>query len=127
MKSSGRLDLNEIQVKIMESENEYFQKKNEIEEETFALEQRLHNLISRHALIIDHLKESQAEFALREYSKIAEASPRALLQLRENTLKKQLFLLELEKDIYLTFVAYLDHSGMISEQSNINLLRKSDN
>lgn len=118
LKSTGRLDLNEIQVKIMESESEYFQKKSEIEEEIFSLEQHLHSLISRHALISQHLEESQAEYALQEYSKIAEASPRALLQLRENTLKKQLLLQEIEHEIYLTYISFLDYSGMISPQTD---------
>jgi hypothetical protein len=122
LKSTGRLDLNEIQVKILESENEYFQMRNQIEENIFTLEQKLNNLISRHDLVTSHLKDSQAEFALQEYSKIAEASPRALLQLRENTLKKQLLLQELEREIYMTFVEFLDLTGTISQQPETNLL-----
>jgi CYTH domain-containing protein len=127
LKSTGRLDLNEIQVKIMEAESEYFLKKNAIDENIFFLEQQLNNLISRHELISSHIVESQAEFALREYSKVVEASPRAMLQLRENTLKKHQQLKELEEDIYLAFISYLDYSGMISRQEDKNWLSTENN
>jgi hypothetical protein len=70
------------------------------------------------------LNNSQAEFALKEYNKIAEASPKALLKLRENTLKKELLLHELELNILQTFIEYLDFSGLLSQKPYKNYLSK---
>ena len=90
----------------------------------YSLYQQLNNLIKKYELVYDQLDNSQAEFALKEYSKIAEASPKAMLKLRENTLSKELMLMELNYEIVLTFIQYLDLSGYLIKKPFRNYLRK---
>lgn len=124
LKGAARLDLNKLQVNILEAESQYKNADNELTDKKYSLYQQLNNLIKKYELVYDQLDNSQAEFALKEYSKIAEASPKAMLKLRENTLSKELMLMELNYEIVLTFIQYLDLSGYLIKKPFRNYLRK---
>ena len=124
LKGAARLDLNELQIDIFETESYYRNAKDMLINEKYSVYYELDNLIQKYQLVTYHLNESQAEFALREYSKIAEASPKAMLKLRENTLKKELFLQQLELQIFQHFIEYLDFAGMLSQKPYKNYLSK---
>ena len=124
VKGSAKLDLNELQISIFESESQYKEAKNFLMAEKYSIFQSLNNLIQKYELVNQQLNDSQAEHALKEYSKIAEASPQALLKLRENTLKKELLLQQLERDILQSFIEYLDFSGLLSQKPFKNYLSK---
>ena len=124
LKNSGRLELNELEINIIESESEYSKAKNQLINENYSLNQKLNNAIEKYELVKEHLSGSRAEFALKEYGKIAEASPKALLKLRENTLKNELLLDQLEEEIMYLFIEYLDCSGMINKKPFRNYLSK---
>lgn len=124
LKSASRLDLNELQFQILESESQFKKRKFQLQDETFTLYQKLQNLILKHDLVAQQLQEGQAEFALQEYQKIAEASPKALLALRENTLNTELLLKELQFEIMHLFIAYLDASGLLCQRPFVNYLSK---
>lgn len=122
LKAAGRLDLNELQIEIIEAENQYYHAKTELSETQFALYQNLENLLKKYDLVLEQLEGSQAEFALKEYRKITEVPPKALLKLRENTLRKELLLQNLEWQIMKAYVEYLDFSGLLSKQPLKNYL-----
>ena len=122
LKNAARLDLNELQLDIFESESQYKNTKSQLEDQKYAQYLQIHNLIQKHQLITEQLNESQAEFALKEYSKIAEASPKAMLKLRENTLKKELILQKIELQVMQVFVEYLDFSGLLIQRPLKNYL-----
>lgn len=124
MKGTARLDLNELQINIFDSESQYKKVINQLVDKKYSLYQQFHNLIKKHELVNQQLDESQAEFALKEYSRIAEASPKAMLKMRENTLKKELLLQKLELEIMQTFIEYLDFSGLLSQKPFRNYLSK---
>ena len=88
LKGAEQLDLNELQIKVFESESQYKNTEYRLTGKIYSIYQQLQNLIKKYDLVNQQLSDSQAEFALKEYSKIAEASPQAMLKLRENTLKK---------------------------------------
>lgn len=122
VKGSTKLNLNDLQIDIFEAESEYKAAENYLEREKSSNYQQLDNLIKKYELVSQQLNNSQAEFALNEYRKIAEASPQALLKLRENTLKKELLLQQLEFEIIKTFIEYLDFSGLLSQRPLKNYL-----
>ncbi len=123
-KGAARLDLNELQVKTFELESRFINLKNILVARHTSLSQKLDNLLRKHDLVSLQLTDSQAEYALEEYSKIAEASPKTLLKMRENTLKKELIQQELEFEIMRAFVEFLDVSGLMTEQPFQNYLSK---
>ena len=72
-RNSGRLDLNELQINILEAEKQYQNLKFNLNEQKYSLFKRLNNLIQKYELVRQQLEEGQAEFVLHEYQKIAEA------------------------------------------------------
>ncbi|HFA48182.1 MAG TPA: hypothetical protein ENJ95_04100 [Bacteroidetes bacterium] len=125
LKGAAQLDMNELQIKVFESESEYKNREYQLSGKIYSTYQRLQNLIKKYDLVNQQLNDSQAEFALKEYSKIAEASPQAMLKLRENTLKKELLLQKLELDIMRAYIEYLDYSGLIGQRPYVNYLSKN--
>ena len=121
-KSAGRLDLNELQIGILESESQYRNFKTQLIDQKQSSLNRLNNLIQKHALVSDQLKEGQAEFVLKEYQKIAETPPKAIVKLRENTLRTTLLVQELEYKIMQSFIEYLDYSGLLIQRPLKNYL-----
>jgi hypothetical protein len=81
-------------------------------------------LIEKYDLVTQQLVDGQAEFALNEYSKIAEASPKAMLKLRENTFRKELLQQQLEFKIVQTYIEYLDLFGLLGQKPFKNYLSK---
>ncbi len=124
-KSMGRIELNELEISIHENESEFRNLKNEISEGRFRQRQELENLIRKYDLVNQQLKEGQSEYALKEYQKIAEAPPKAIVKLRENTLRTELLLKTLEYNIVQTYIEYLDYAGLIGQEPFRNYLEKS--
>jgi hypothetical protein len=123
-KNAGRLELNELEIDVRESESEFRNLRNTISEGKYFRLQKLENLIRKYELVDLQLNEGQAEYALKEYQKIAETPPKALVRLRENTLKIEMLLQELEYEIMQTFVEYLDYSGLLVQMPLKNYLLK---
>ncbi len=121
---AARLDLNELQIQTYELESRFRDFKGYLLEQNNALTERLENLLQQHELVARQINESQAEYALKEYGKIAGASPKALLRLRENTLHKELILQKLELETMLSFIEYLDVSGQLAQKPFRNYLSK---
>lgn len=124
LKGAARLDLNELQIETFEKESQYKRRKETLAQQKRIFDQQLNNLIKKHDLIQIQLTDSQAEFALKEYAQIAEASPKALLKLRENTYKKELILHQLEWKIMQTFIELMNTTGRLSQQPFKNYLSK---
>jgi len=125
LKSASRLDLNELRINILESESRFRNLKTNLEEASFAVQHQLQNLIKKYELVAEQVEVGQAEFALQEYRKIAEASPHALIKLRENTLGIELILKQLQYQIMQSFIDYLDTTGLINKKPYKNFLSKN--
>jgi len=124
-KSMGRIDLNELEIDVRESESDFRIIKNQILEGKYFKLQQLENLIRKYVLVAQQLADGQAEYVLKEYQKIAETPPKALVKLRENTLKIQMLLQELEYQIMQNLVEYLDYSGLLVQSPFRNYLKKN--
>ena len=125
LKNPAHLKLSELEIKILASESQYRNAKNQLIDNIFKLQQQLNNLIKKYELIDQHLNTSIAEFALNKFSELTEASPKAMLKLRENTLRKELLLEELEMEIFKTFIEYLDKTGLLTQRPFKNYLSKA--
>lgn len=124
-KSMGQIELNELEISIHENESEFRNLKNNISEGKFNQLQELENLIRKYDLVSEQLQEGQSEYALQEYQKIAEAPPRAIIKLRENTIQIELLLQRLEYDIVQNYIVYLDYSGLLGQEPFRNYLDRS--
>lgn len=124
LKGQARLDNIDLRIKTLEAESDYLNAKNQLIDKKYSLYQQLQSSIVQYELVSQQLNDSQAEFALQEYSKIAEVSPKAMLKLRENTLKKELLLKEMKLDIIQTFIEYVDIAGLLSQKPFRNYLSK---
>ena len=124
-KSMGRIELNELEIDVRESESDFRNIKSAISEGKYLKLQQLENLIRKYELVVQQLENGQAEYALKEYQKIAETPPKALVKLRENTLNIKMLLQELEYEIMKTFIDYLDYSGLMVQIPFRNYLEKS--
>ncbi len=123
-KSMGRIELNELEVNVRESESDFRNVKSQISEGKYFQLQQLENLIRKYELVAQQLENGQAEYALKEYQKIAETPPKALLKLRENTLNIEMLLQKLEYEIIQTLVEYLEYSGLLIQLPFRNYLAK---
>ena len=123
-KSMGRIELNELEINVRESESDFRNVKSQISEGKYFQHQQLENLIRKYELVAQQLEDGQAEYALKEYQKIAETPPKALVKLRENTLKIEMLLQELEYKIMQSLVEYLDYSGLLVQTPFKNYLEK---
>ena len=123
-KSMGRIDLNELELEVRESESDFRNIKNQISEGKYNQKQQLENLIRKYELVAQQLENGESEYALKEYQKIAETPPKALVKLRENTLKLEMLLEALAYKIMKSLVGYLDYSGLLVRDSFKNYLEK---
>lgn len=124
LRRSSTRELNELKINILESQSQLRSLANDLDKEAFALLQDLSNQIEKYDLVDSQIEKGQSEFVLQEYRKIAETPPLALLKLRENTLKIELLLQEIQYGIMLSYIAYLDVTGLLSERPLKNYLSK---
>ncbi len=122
LKKSSQKELNLLRIDILESQSHYKSLVSNLSKEAFSLGQKLHNQIEKYDLVALQLEKGQSEFVLQEYRKIAETSPYALVQLRKNTLTLELLCQELQYDIMLSYMDYLDVLGLLGEQPLRNYL-----
>ncbi len=76
---------------------------------------QIENNYRLYQLLNSQLEDSQAAFALKQYQKIAGASPIALLKLKGSQFDKELERFKIEQDIYMLYLELLDASGVIME------------
>ena len=76
-------------------------------------------------LLEKQLENSQADFALKQYQKIAGASPLALLKLKGSRFNKELEQFSIEQEIYMLYIELLDASGKMAELPLRNYLLSS--
>jgi hypothetical protein len=124
IKGAAQFQLNELLLDKLEAESEYRNLKSQLEIDKNNFFQQLEIRIQKYDLVKQQLEEGSAEFVIKEYGKIAEASPVALLKLRESTLNNQLLLIKLEWDIYQNYIACLDIVGLLHRLPLKNYLSK---
>lgn len=124
LKRSSLKELNELKIDILETQSQFRSLASDLDKEAFSLLQNLNNQIEKYDLIALQIEKGQSEFVLQEYRKIEETPPLALLKLRENTLKIELLLQETHHEIMLSYLNYLDITGLLSEKPLRNYLSR---
>ena len=122
MKGSSRLDLNEIKLKILDTQSEYLEVQEQIAQNQMISTSKLKSLISMHDLLSNQIEEGNADHALAEYSRQGVASPRAILKLKELTVNNEALLIEIETEITTTYLDYIYSTGMIGNTPYKNYL-----
>lgn len=115
IKGSTRLDLNEIKVDILDTQSEYLELVDRIENNRQMNESRLKSLISMYDLLSIQIEKGNANHALIEYSRQGIASPLAILKLKELTVNNEALLIEIRSDIIETYLNYIYDTGAIGD------------
>lgn len=115
MKGSSRLDLNEIKLKILDTQSEYLEVQEQINQNQMVNTSKLKSLISMHDLLSNQIEEGNADHALVEYSKQGVASPRAILKLKELSVNNESLLIEIETEITTTYLDFIYSTGIIGD------------
>ena len=122
IRGSSSLDLNEISIDILESQNNYLQRKKDLNYSSNATLNELQSLFVTYDFLKNQLDEGSADYAINEYIKLGMASPRALLKLKEITIKNELLAVELEENIARSYISYIYATGIIGQKPYRNYL-----
>jgi len=122
IKGSSSIDLNEISIDILESQSSYLKRKEELANSSNATINELQSLFLTYDFLTNQLDKGNAEYAINEYVKLGMASPRALLKLKEITLKNEFLALELEEKVTRSFINYIYSTGIIGQKPYRNYL-----
>ena len=122
IRKSSNLDLNEISIDILESQSNYLKRKEDITHSSIANLNELQNLFATYDFLRNQLEKGSAEYAINEYVKLGMASPRALIKLKEITIKNELLAVELEEKITQSYLNYIYSTGIIGQKPYRNYL-----
>ncbi|WPR75601.1 hypothetical protein [Algoriphagus sp. NG3] len=125
--SAVKGSLNERVIKIAKEKNNLDDIKYELEEDISETLTVLEVLFAKHRLLSQILEESNEEESLKKYQAIEGISPLVLLKVKENMIKKRQILLDMEKQIFSTYLKFLDLNGLLVRSPVVNYLSsKSD-
>lgn len=125
IKGSKGLELNEIKVDILDAQSEYLELSEQIKNNQQILESRLMSLIDMYELLTVQIKEGNADHALIEYSRQGVASPKAILKLKELTVKNEALLIEIRFEIIDSYLEYIYNTGVIGNKPYKNYLNEN--
>ncbi len=121
-KGSSGLELNEIKVDIIDAQNEYQNRVEELELSKQNNRARLLSLIRMYELLSLQIEEGNAEHALQEYSKHGVATPQALIRLKELSINNEFLLIEIWSDILKIYLDYIYVTGDMGRKPYQNFL-----
>jgi len=114
-KSQVQLDVNELSLDRLETQNALDLKTTELTTEITEIQEKLDLLFQQHDLITTQMEESQAQFSLDQFKKMTNANPLALLKIQENLLKREVSLQKIEARAFEYYVDLLDLTGRVVE------------
>jgi hypothetical protein len=116
--------LDELEFEQIDESLKYEEIKIELKERMTQIRLEMENQYELYQLLNQQLENSQADQVLKQYQKIAGASPIALLKLKGSQFKKELEQFSIQQGIYLLYVELLDASGKMMELPLRNYLEE---
>ena len=121
-KGSSHVKLSQLEIKKNNADqNAKFYEEELKREMTIAL-QKVKSLAVRYRMAEQQWKESQASFTLEQYGVSQTEGPFLLLSAKEMQLKRQLALLDIQRDMLEQYLKILDWSGYLSAAPQVNYL-----
>jgi hypothetical protein len=116
--------LDELEFEQIDESLKYEEIKIELKERMTQIRLEMENQYELYQLLNQQLENSQADQVLKQYQKIAGASPIAMLKLKGSQFKKELEQFSIQQGIYLLYVELLDASGKMMELPLRNYLEE---
>ncbi|MFT6320867.1 MAG: hypothetical protein ACJAT4_001796 [Granulosicoccus sp.] len=117
--------LDELEFEQIDESLKYEEIKIELKERMTQIRLEMENQYELYQLLNQQLENSQADQVLKQYQKIAGASPIAMLKLKGSQFKKELEQFSVQQNIYVLYVELLDASGKMMELPLRNYLMRS--
>lgn len=118
-------DLNALEYEKIDERAKYEELQLALKNRMGQIRTEIENQYRLYQLLENQLKDNQAEEVLKQYQKIAGASPLAMLKLKGNHFAKELEQFRIEQDIYRLYIELLDASGKMMELPLRNYLMAS--
>jgi hypothetical protein len=116
--------LDELEFEQIDESLKYEEIKIELKERMTQIRLEMENQYELYQLLNQQLENSQADQVLKQYQKIAGASPIAMLKLKGSQFKKELEQFSVQQNIYVLYVELLDASGKMMELPLRNYLEE---
>ena len=120
--SAVKGSLNERVIKIAKEKNKLDDVKYELHEGISETLTVLEVLFAKHRLLSRFLEEDNEEESLKKYQAIEGISPLVLLKVKENIIKKRQVLFDVEKEIFSSYLEFLDLQGLLVRSPVVNYL-----
>lgn len=117
-------NLDELEFEKIDENLKYEELKIELKERMTQIRLEMENQFELYQLLGQQLENSQADEVLKQYQKIAGASPIAMLKLKGSQFKKELEQFSVQQNIYVLYVELLDASGKMMELPLRNYLEE---
>jgi hypothetical protein len=108
-------NINELEFEKIDEGLKYQELNIKLKERMAQLRLQMESQYELYQLLNQQLENSQANEVLKQYQKIAGASPIAMLRLKGSQFKKELEQFSVQQDIYVLYVELLDASGKMME------------
>lgn len=118
-------NLDELEFEKIDESLKYEELKIQLQERMTQIRLEMENQFELYQLLGQQLENSQADEVLKQYQKIAGASPIAMLKLKGSQFKKELEQFSVQQNIYVLYVELLDASGKMMELPLRNYLMGS--
>ena len=121
-KGSSTVKLNELKIDKNEADQEAQIYENELTRELTIALQKIKSLGIRYRMAEQQWKNSQAGFTLDRYSAAQVEGPFLLLSAKEMQLKREMALLDIQRDMLEEYLKVLDWNGQLSVEPQVNYL-----
>lgn len=121
VKNSDILDIREIELKQLESQNAWDMAKLELEKRIQDRKRKINSLFQQHELLLQQQIDHEKNYSLDHYTQTG-TDPMVALKIKETQLEKQRDILDVEADIYFYYLDLLDYSGKLVAVPYVNYL-----
>lgn len=122
LKQENKLEQNDFMLDRIELENRLAIQEKNLAERMQVARQKLELKFAQYELILEQLKNSQLQYAAKNYPQRRGADPLLLLNIKSNLLKRQSDQLDIKKDIYRLYFRIIELSGKVAEAPFKNYL-----
>jgi len=123
--NTNRLDINQSHLKQLGEKGRYLDLKNELSDKISFLFRDLNRLFKQHRILSEKKKGNQPFSPLNIYRQYKGIDPLILLKIREIGLSTDIRYANIDRDLYIKYIEWLDISGMLSEKPLKNYLSKN--
>lgn len=124
IKNSDYLDIQELEFSMLEKDEEISNIQLRAERRIADRKRRMVMLFEQYDLQVKQLAENEKNYSLEHYAKTG-TDPLVLLQIKESQLKRKRSILNIEEDIYTSYLELVEMTGKMMETPFVNYLSEA--